>query len=66
MGRKGITTEADQRHVREIMKDLGLEQANCAAIPSNVDRKNENNSGSDGCKGENQCERAAPDQTRLG
>ena len=40
-GLDGTTIEADQRHVREILKDLGLEQANHAATPCNVCKKNE-------------------------
>ena len=50
-GGDGITIVADQRHVREILKDLELEQANPAATPCNVDKKNENTAGSDGSKG---------------
>ena len=41
--RDGITIEADQRHVREILKDLELEQANHAATPCNVGKKKEVN-----------------------
>ena len=33
VSRDGITIEADQRHVREMLKDLDLEQANHAAPP---------------------------------
>ena len=42
-GRDGITIEVDQRQVKEILKDLDLEQANHAATPRNVDKKNDNN-----------------------
>ena len=45
---------ADQKHVREILKDLDLEQTNHAATPCNMDKKNENSARSDGSKGENQ------------
>ena len=38
-GRDGITIEADQRHVRKMLKDLELEQANHAATPCNMDKK---------------------------
>ena len=54
-GRDGITIEADQRLVREILKDLELEQANHAATPCDMDKK-EDNKRSDGSKGENHCE----------
>ena len=40
-GREGITIEADQRHVREICKDLELERANHSATA--VERDNEGN-----------------------
>ena len=39
--RDGITTEADQRHVREIMKGLELERANHSATPCAVERRDE-------------------------
>ena len=66
-GCEGITIEADQRHVREIWTDLELEQANHAATPCTVHKKNENNAGSDGSKEENQCDQgAAPATTRTG
>ena len=42
-GRDGIAIEADQRHVREILKDLELERANHSATPCAVERKNEGN-----------------------
>ena len=53
--RDGITIEADQRHVRDTLEDLELEQGNHAATPRTVDKK-EDNARSDGSKGENQCE----------
>ena len=37
-GRDGITIEADQRHVREMSKDLDLERANHAATPCLVEK----------------------------
>ena len=37
--RDGITIEADQRHVREIMKGLELERANHSATPCDVERE---------------------------
>ena len=55
-GRDGITIEADQRHVREILMDLDLERANLTATPCTVDKKKEDNARSDGSKGENQCQ----------
>ena len=65
-GRDGITIEADQRHAREILKNLGSEQARHAATPCNVDRKNVNSAaGREGRKGENRCEQGT-DQTRSG
>ena len=39
--RDGITIEADQRHVREIMKGLELERANHSATPCDVERRDE-------------------------
>ena len=39
--RGGVVIEADQRHVREILKGLELEQANRSATPCAVERKNE-------------------------
>ena len=41
----GITIEADQRHVRERLKDLELERANHSATPCAVERKDENKGG---------------------
>ena len=49
-GRDRITIAADQRHVREILKDLELAQTNHAATPCIVDKNNENNAGSAGSK----------------
>ena len=43
--RHGMTIEADQRHVREILKGLELERTNHSATPCAVDRRDE-------CKGE--------------
>ena len=37
----GITIEADQRHVREILKGLALEQADRSATPCGVERMDE-------------------------
>ena len=37
--RDGITIEADQRHVREIMKGLELERAKHSATPCVVERR---------------------------
>ena len=54
-GRDGITIEADQRHIREILKDVELEQTSHAATPCYVE-KSENIARSDGSNGENQCE----------
>ena len=39
--RDGITIEADQRHVREILKGLELERANRSARPCAVERRDE-------------------------
>ena len=49
-GRDGITIEADQRHVRQIMKGFELERANHSATPCAVERRDES-------KGENRCGR---------
>ena len=48
--RDGVTKEADQRHVREILKGLELERANHSATPCGVERRDES-------KGENRCRR---------
>ena len=39
--RDGVTNGADQRHVREILKGLGLERANRSATPCALDRRDE-------------------------
>ena len=52
--RDGITIEANQRHVREILKGLELERANHSAAPCVVERKDEDGARKDGSKGENQ------------
>ena len=46
-----ITSEADQRHVREILKGLELERANHTATPCAVESKNEVNARNDESKG---------------
>ena len=46
--RDGITIEADQRHVREIVKGLELERANHSATACDVARRDES-------KEENRC-----------
>ena len=46
--RDGITTEADQRHVRQKMKSLELERANHSASPRAVERRVESK-GEHGC-----------------
>ena len=48
--RDGMTIEADQRHVREMIKGLELERANHSATPCDVERRDES-------KGENRCGR---------
>ena len=53
--RDGITIEAVQRHVIEILKDLELERANHLATPIAVERKDEGGARRDESKGENQC-----------
>ena len=50
--RDGITIEADQRHVREILKDLELEPANQSATPCAVERRDERAARNDRSKGE--------------
>ena len=52
-GSDGITIEADQRHVREILKGLELERSNHTATPCVVESKNEGNARNDERKGEN-------------
>ena len=48
--------EADQRHVREILKDLELERANHPATPCAVERNNEGNARSNKSEEENRRE----------
>ena len=38
-GLGGITIEADQRHVREILKDLELERVNHSATPCTLEKE---------------------------
>ena len=54
--RDGIRVEADQRDVREILKNLELERANHSATPCAVERKNEGDARSDEREGENRHE----------
>ena len=54
----GITIEADQRQVREILKGLELERAIRSATPCAVERKDEG-------KGEHQRGRTNPNWTRV-
>ena len=51
-----LLVEADQIHVREVLKDLEVEQTNDVAAPFNRDKKSENNARSGGSKGKNQFE----------
>ena len=53
-GRDGITIEADQRHVREILRGVELERANPAATPCAVENTCECNARDDESNGENQ------------
>ena len=55
-GRDGITIEADQRHVREMLEGLEPERANHSATPCAVERKNEGNARSDESEEENRRE----------
>ena len=52
--RDGIVIEADQRHVREILKGLEPERANHSATPCVVDRKDEDKGESRHEQGRNQ------------
>ena len=54
----GITIEVHQRHVREMSKDLELEQSNHSATPCAVERKKDGNAKSD--------EREGGEPTRTG
>ena len=54
-GRAGITIEADQRPVSELLKDLELDRANHSATPCDVERKNKGNTRRDERKGGNRC-----------
>ena len=53
--RDGITIEADQKHVREILKGLELERATHSATPCVVERKDEDGARKNGSTGEDQC-----------
>ena len=50
--RDGITIEADQRHVSEILKGLGLERSNHRATPRAVEGKNAGNARRDESEGD--------------
>ena len=50
--RDGITIEADQRHVREILNGLELERANHSATRRAVERKDEDGARKDESKEE--------------
>ena len=52
--RDGVAIEADERHVREILKGLELERANHSATPCAVERKDEDSERKDESKGKNQ------------
>ena len=52
--RDGITTEARQRHVREVLKDLELERGNQCATPCALERRDERGARNDESKAENQ------------
>ena len=65
-GRDGITMEADQRHVKEMLKDLELEHANHSATPCAGERKNEGNARSDGSKERTDANRTDPSQALVG
>ena len=59
--RDGTTIEADQRDVREILKDLELERANHSTTPCAVERKDEGGARKEESKG-----RTDTDRDRLG
>ena len=63
--RDGITIEADQRQVRDTLKDLDLEQANHTATPCAVESKNEVNARNDERKGKNRVDETGADQARV-
>ena len=63
LDRDGITIEADQRHVREMLKDLELEPANHSATTCAVERKDEGGARRDERKGRTGTD---PDQARAG
>ena len=52
-GGDGVTIEAEQRHVREMLKGLELERADHTATPCAVESKNEGNARNDDGKGGN-------------
>ena len=54
-GRGGIAIEADQRHVREMLKDPEMERANHLGPPCAVEGKKEGNARSES-KRENRCD----------
>ena len=51
--RVGITIEADQRHVREVLRGLELERANPAATPCAVENNSKGNARDDESEEEN-------------
>ena len=55
LDRDGITIEADQRRVRETLKDFELQRANHSATPCAVERKDESGARGDESKGESRC-----------
>ena len=62
--RDGITIEADQRRVPEVLKGLELERANQTSTPCTVDRKDEDGARNDESKGESR--RQTQTQARAG
>ena len=69
LNRDGITIEADQRHVREILKCFELKRANHTTSPCPVDRKDADGARNDESKGEESTwtwTGTGPDQARVG
>ena len=59
-GRDGITIEADQRHVREMLRGFELERANPAATPCAVENNSKGHARDDESEGENPRGRRRP------
>ena len=65
-GRDVITVEADQRDVREVLKDLELERANHSETPCAVERKDEGGARTDESKVRTDADKDKPRSSTSG